>query len=159
MINPTPKEKWISWVITSDLKMWHSGTARNYGNMIKIKHEINASDQIASFYPKEGDQPQILKPKLIVKIDWYKTIDSTPAPTSSPTPSPTMTPTYTPLPTIPTTTPAPTIPTDSPKPTQPQQNPNLLMTTVITALLIVAAIITLHFRNGLKGKRGRRDRK
>ncbi|MGQ9543120.1 MAG: DNRLRE domain-containing protein [Candidatus Bathyarchaeia archaeon] len=91
-VNPTPGVGWICWDITSDLQLWHSGAARNFGTMIKIRHERNATDQVASFYPKEALQAQHLKPKLTVRIDWYKSI-----PTQQlQTPTPTETPRYTP---------------------------------------------------------------
>lgn len=148
-INPAPREAWISWDITNDLSMWHSGAAANYGSMIKIKHEMNATDQLASFYPKEANQPQSLKPKLQVKVDWRQPI--TPAP--SPTPSPTQPPTPSPLPTSPSpTTPStPTnTPTQTPKP-ETQVALNFLMPAAILVLAIVGGGI-LAFRRSRRGK-------
>jgi hypothetical protein len=52
-INPTPSTGWISWDITEDVKAWHSGSSPNYGTMLKIKFERNASDEVAAFYPRE----------------------------------------------------------------------------------------------------------
>ena len=92
-IPSSPSVSWICWEITEDVKMWHSGAAHNYGTMIRIKNEINASDQVASFHPSETLQEKPLTPKLIIKIDWNKEIETktttdTPPPTkeqSSPT--------------------------------------------------------------------------
>jgi hypothetical protein len=108
-VNPTPRECWVCWDITKDLQMWHSGEARNFGTMIKISQERNATDQVASFYPKEALQAQHLKPKITVRIDWYKPIPQqqtetpsipTKTPESKPStkeaPKPTFSPTYTP---------------------------------------------------------------
>jgi hypothetical protein len=104
-IQPTTSTKWICWDVTEDVKMWHSGLADNYGTMIKIKDEVNASDQVASFYPSEALQQEQLKPKLTIKIDWYKEIESKPT-TDIPSPTkeqpsttekqPTISPTHSP---------------------------------------------------------------
>ncbi|MEM2983090.1 MAG: DNRLRE domain-containing protein, partial [Candidatus Bathyarchaeia archaeon] len=108
-IDPTIREGWVCWDITKDLQMWHSGAAQNFGTMIKIRHERNATDQVASFYPKEALQAQYLKPKITVRIEWYKPVPQqqteTPAtPTKTPeskpqtqeAPKPPLSPTYTP---------------------------------------------------------------
>jgi hypothetical protein len=68
--------KWICWEITEDVRIWHVGKENNYGTMIKIKNEVNASDQVASFYPSETKQEKQLTPKLIIKIDWHEEIQS-----------------------------------------------------------------------------------
>ncbi len=75
-IQSGPSPKWVCWEITEDVRKWHAGTASNYGTMIKIKNEINASDQVASFYPSETTQEKELAPKLKIKIDWHKEIVS-----------------------------------------------------------------------------------
>lgn len=104
-IQPTPSAKWICWEITEDVRMWHSGAAHNYGTMIRIKNEVNASDQVASFYPSETLQEKQLAPKLTIKIDWHKEIESK---TTTDMPSPTKE-------QLSTTEKQPTIsPTDSP---------------------------------------------
>ncbi|MGB6681801.1 MAG: DNRLRE domain-containing protein [Candidatus Bathyarchaeia archaeon] len=104
-IQPTPSAKWICWEITEDVRMWHSGAAHNYGTMIRIKNEVNASDQVASFYPSETLQENQLAPKLTIKIDWHKEIESK---TTTDMPSPTKE-------QLSTTEKQPTIsPTDSP---------------------------------------------
>jgi len=104
-IQPTPSAKWICWEITEDVRMWHSGAANNYGTMIRIKNEVNASDQVASFYPSETLQEKQLAPKLTIKIDWHKEIESK---TTTDMPSPTKE-------QLSTTEKQPTIsPTDSP---------------------------------------------
>lgn len=159
MINPTPTGTWVCWEITSDLKMWHLEPTKNYG-MIKIKHEMNASDQLASFYPKESTQPQGLKPKLIVRVDWHKPIDSTPSPTPSPT--------ETSMPATPSTSPIETPPQTSPYPppsvTPPQTSTNTLenlqpghqqtnnaqMATMILVLLVVTGGAVLVLRRNRK---------
>lgn len=104
-IQPTLSGKWICWEVTEDVRMWHSRSANNYGTMIKIKNEVNASDQVASFYPSEALQQEQLKPKLTIKIDWHKEIESKPT-TDIPSPTkeqtsttekqPTITPTHSP---------------------------------------------------------------
>ena len=85
-IQPLPSAKWICWEITEDVRTWHSGAAHNYGTMIRIKNEVNASDQVASFYPSETLQEKQLAPKLTIKIDWHKEIESK---TTTDMPSPT----------------------------------------------------------------------
>ena len=75
-IQSGPSPKWVCWEITEDVRKWHARTASNYGTMIKIKNEINASDQVASFYPSETTQEKELAPKLTIKIDWNKEIES-----------------------------------------------------------------------------------
>ncbi len=85
-IQALPSEKWICWEITEDVRTWHSGAAHNYGTMIRIKNEVNASDQVASFYPSETLQEKQLAPKLTIKIDWHKEIESK---TTTDIPSPT----------------------------------------------------------------------
>ena len=85
-IQPLPSEKWICWEITEDVRTWHSGAAHNYGTMIRIKNEVNASDQVASFYPSETLQENQLTPKLTIRIDWDKEIESK---TTTDIPSPT----------------------------------------------------------------------
>jgi len=67
-INPTPSTGWISWDITEDAKAWHSGSSPNYGTMLKIKFERNASDEVAAFYPREIGYAD-LKPKLEVTLE------------------------------------------------------------------------------------------
>jgi hypothetical protein len=85
-IQALPSEKWICWEITEDVRTWHSGAAHNYGTMIRIKNEVNASDQVASFYPSETLQENQLTPKLTIRIDWDKEIESK---TTTDIPSPT----------------------------------------------------------------------
>jgi len=147
-INPTPGEAWVCWDITSDLGMWHSGAAASYGSMIKIRNEMNASDQLASFYPKEANQPQDLKPKLLIRVDWHQPI------VPSLTPTPTQTPPTTPA----TTSPAPTtpatptsIPTQSPKP-EPQGASSFLAPATILALAVAGVGAILAFR--MRRRRG-----
>lgn len=147
-INPTPKEAWICWGVTDDLRMWHSGSAENYGMMMKIKNEINASDQLASFYPREGNQPADLKPKLVIKVDWHTPLTTT----SSPTLTPKETPNQTPMPTSPTTTMMPTSIYTTKEPLKPQQNSNLLTLVVILILASIAGGTMLVLRKSLRRK-------
>ena len=67
-VNPTPSTGWISWDITEDVKAWHSGRSPNYGTMLKIKFERNASDEVAAFYPREIRYTD-LRPKLEVTLE------------------------------------------------------------------------------------------
>jgi len=67
-INPTPSIGWISWDITEDVKAWYSGSSPNYGTMLKIKTERNASDEVAAFYPREIRYTD-LKPKLEITLE------------------------------------------------------------------------------------------
>jgi len=67
-INPTPSTGWISWDITEDVKAWYSGSFPNYGTMLKINFERNASDEVAAFYPREISF-QDLRPKLEVTFE------------------------------------------------------------------------------------------
>jgi hypothetical protein len=147
-INPTPSEAWICWDITNDLKMWQSGAAENYGTMIKITHEVNASDQLASFYPRQGNQSPRLKPKLLVRIDWYKPITSP----STPSPSPTETPTQTKPPTqiLPTNSnnSTTTLSNSIPEQTCATQSPATLASiTFMLMILIAGAVLILKKRS------------
>jgi hypothetical protein len=45
--------RWISWNVTKAAKDWHSNKSSNHGLMIKINKEMNATDEVASFRPKE----------------------------------------------------------------------------------------------------------
>jgi len=67
-INPTPSTGWISWDITEDVKAWYSGSSPNYGTMLKIKFETNASGEVAAFYPREISYPDF-RPKLEVTLE------------------------------------------------------------------------------------------
>jgi len=67
-INPTPSTGWISWDITEDVKAWYSGSFPNYGTMLKIKFERNASDEVAAFCPREIRDAD-LRPKLEVTLE------------------------------------------------------------------------------------------
>ena len=67
-INPTPSTGWISWDITEDVKAWHSDSSPNYGTMLKIKLERNASDEVAAFYPREIGYID-LRPKLEITLE------------------------------------------------------------------------------------------
>ena len=67
-INATPSTGWISWDITEDIKAWYSGSAPNYGTMLKMKFERNASDEVAAFYPREIRYAD-LRPKLEVTLE------------------------------------------------------------------------------------------
>jgi len=134
-INPKPTETWICWEITRDLKMWHSEPTKNYGMMMKIKQEMNASGQLASFYPKESTQPQELKPKLVVRVDWHEPIGSTP-----PTPSPRETPTHTPAYTPPPTTAQPTQTKNATQPAESKSGTTVDSTELLSVLLLAAII-------------------
>jgi hypothetical protein len=134
-INPKPTETWICWETTRDLKMWHSEPTKNYGMMMKIKQEMNASGQLASFYPKESTQPQELKPKLVVRVDWHEPIGSTP-----PTPSPRETPTHTPAYTPPPTTAQPTQTKNATQPAESKSGTTVDSTELLSVLLLAAII-------------------
>jgi len=67
-INPTPSTGWISWDITEDVKAWYSGRSPNYGTMLRINFERNASDEVAAFYPREIRYPD-LRPNLEVTLE------------------------------------------------------------------------------------------
>jgi len=156
-INPKPTETWICWEITNDLGTWHSEPTKNHGMMIKIKHEMNASDQLASFYPRESTQSQELKPKLVVRVDWHEPIDPT-APTTSPKETPAHTPTST---SPPTTT---TQPTQTENPTQPAVSkpgttvdPTVLFSVLFLAATLGGAILAL--RRILKQRSSHRQEK
>jgi len=67
-ISSAQSASWISWDITEDVKAWYSGNAQNYGTLLKIKFERNASDEVAAFYPREIRYPD-LRPKLEVTFE------------------------------------------------------------------------------------------
>ncbi|MCJ7760888.1 DNRLRE domain-containing protein [Candidatus Bathyarchaeota archaeon] len=150
IIRPTPIEAWVCWDITSDLKMWHSRTANNYGTMIKIKNEINASDQLASYYPKQALQPDERKPKLVVRVDWYKPITTaSPTASSSPTSEP-STSTQSPKPTSTVPPPANDGPKQSPE-VGDHTNPTLIIqTSILVSAAVVGVILILHIRSKRK---------
>lgn len=150
-INPTPSQAWVCWDITSDLKIWHSGQAKNYGTMIKIKRETNASDQTASFNPRETLGSEELRPKLVIKIDWYKPIVSSPSPTPSPTENPTNTPPSTSSPTATPTTSAKT-PTPHPR-SEYQTIPSATSLAGIITFAVLVGIVALALKKHLKQKR------
>ncbi|GEM_PF-1835369 len=154
-INPTPTEAWVCWEIISDLKMWHSKAAENYGTMIKIKHETNASDQVASFLPKEALRHQELRPKLLVRVDWHEPITPTPSPTHPPTETPTYTP---PSPPPATTTPPTTInpPTPTPRPETPTFSP--LVPVTIIGLITLASGLFLISRKRARNTHSKKNR-
>lgn len=62
-------DRWISWNITEAAKAWHSNQYENYGLMIKINEERNATDELASFCPKENLKGPEFGPKLEVTVE------------------------------------------------------------------------------------------
>jgi hypothetical protein len=150
IIRPTPTEAWVFWDITSDLKTWHSRTENNYGTMIKIKNEVNASDQVASFYPKQALQPDERKPKLVVKVDWHEPI-TTASPTTSVSPtSEPSTSTQSPKPTSPIPPPSNDGPKQSPE-VGDHTNPTLIIqTSILVSVAVVGVILILHKRSKRK---------
>jgi len=150
IIRPTPTEAWVFWDITSDLKTWHSRTANNYGTMIKIKNEINASDQLASFYPKQALQPDERKPKLVVIVDWYEPI-TTASPTASVSPtSEPSTSTQSPKPTSPVPPPANDSPKRSPEVGDQTNTTRIIQTSILVSVAVVGIILILHKRSKRK---------
>jgi hypothetical protein len=150
IIRPTPTEAWVFWDITSDLKTWHSRTESNYGTMLKIKNEVNASDQVASFYPKQALQPDERKPKLVVRVDWHEPI-TTASPTTSVSPtSEPSTSTQSPKPTSPIPPPANDGPKQSPE-VGDHTNPTLIIqTSILVSVAVVGVILILHKRSKRK---------
>lgn len=156
-IQPAPSAKWICWEITEDVRMWHSGAAHNYGTMIRIKNEVNASDQVASFYPSETLQEKKLTPKLTIKIDWHKQINTTSTLTTSSTPttSPTQTPpltefskTHTQTSTVNST---PTMQTTSPKHLE-LKSPALIL--ILVAIISISILVVRRsYRANVHSKR------
>lgn len=67
LINAT-SDVWINWDITEAVKAWHSHKTENYGIMIKIENERNATDENAAFHPKEASSDG-LRPKLVIHLD------------------------------------------------------------------------------------------
>jgi hypothetical protein len=59
---------WINWDITEAVRAWYSHTTENYGLMIKIANERNATDENAAFHPKEAFSAE-LRPKLVIHLD------------------------------------------------------------------------------------------
>jgi hypothetical protein len=58
----------VEWDITSDVKAWYSGEARNYGTMIKVAKEERVRDASSGFWSREypvGSHEE-WKPRLIV---------------------------------------------------------------------------------------------
>jgi hypothetical protein len=149
-INPTPREGWVCWTITDDLKLWHSEPTRNYGMMIKIKHEVNASDQVASFYPRESRQPQELKPKLVVRVDWHQPLESSPSPVPQQEETPLHEPSTAPTTTAPATIPAePTRKEEVPTPGTPTHS---FMLGIVSILVIVGCLAFALKRHAIPRK-------
>ncbi len=67
LINST-SDVWINWDITEAVKAWYSHKTENYGLMIKIENERNATDENAAFHPKEAFSAE-LRPKLVIHLD------------------------------------------------------------------------------------------
>ena len=143
-IQSGPSPKWVCWVITEDVRKWHAGTASNYGTMIKIKNEINASDQVASFYPSETTQEKELAPKLKIKIDWHKEIVSNTTTTSPKKEQTSTTTKSTDLPSSPSTN---VTKTDIENDHKNNQNQKIdYLPTIAFILVILTAVILIIFR-------------
>ena len=69
--------RWISWNVTKAIENWHLGKYDNHGLMIKIDNEMKASDEIASFYPKEKGEE--FAPKLEIIVEGETEIPEMPA--------------------------------------------------------------------------------
>ncbi len=61
--------RWISWNVTKAIEGWHSGKYDDYGLMIKINKEMNISDEIATFYPKENLKGEEFAPRLEIIVE------------------------------------------------------------------------------------------
>ena len=57
----------VEWDITSDVKAWYNGEARNYGTMIKAVKEEHARDASSGFWSREYPVKE-LKPRLIIVL-------------------------------------------------------------------------------------------
>jgi hypothetical protein len=60
----------VKWDITSDVRAWYSGQARNYGTMIKVQKEEHAIDASSGFYSREypGGTHEEWSPKLVIHL-------------------------------------------------------------------------------------------
>jgi len=67
LINST-SDIWINLDITEAVRAWHSQKTENFGLMIKIENERNATDENAAFHPKEASLAE-LRPKLVIHLD------------------------------------------------------------------------------------------
>ncbi|MCW3975448.1 MAG: DNRLRE domain-containing protein [Candidatus Bathyarchaeota archaeon] len=61
--------RWISWNVTKAMEGWHLGKYDDHGLMIKINKEMNVSDEIVSFYPKENVAGEEFAPKLEIIVE------------------------------------------------------------------------------------------
>jgi len=61
----------VTWDITSDVRAWYSGQARNCGVMIKVQKEERAVDASSGFYSREYpvDTHEEWRPKLILSLE------------------------------------------------------------------------------------------
>ena len=64
---PNRTEVAVEWDITSDVKAWYSGEARNYGTMIKAVKEEHARDASSGFWSREYPFEE-WKPRLLVVV-------------------------------------------------------------------------------------------
>ncbi len=71
-------DRWISWNVTKVVESWHMSKYENYGLMIKANQERNATDELASFYPKENLVGAEFSPKLEIIVEGEKVIPEIP---------------------------------------------------------------------------------
>jgi len=67
VVAPPRREVAVDWDITSDVKAWYSGEARNYGTVIKVASEGHVRDASSGFWSREYPVDE-WKPRLIVVL-------------------------------------------------------------------------------------------
>jgi hypothetical protein len=75
-VAPPQTEVAVEWDITSDVKAWYTGEAPNYGTMIKVAKEEQASEASSGFWSREypvGPHEQ-WRPRLVVAIQGEPTM-------------------------------------------------------------------------------------
>jgi hypothetical protein len=63
----------VEWDLTSDVRAWYLGSARNYGTMIKAAIEERVRDASSGFFSREYPYEE-LKPRLIVRLAGNPTV-------------------------------------------------------------------------------------
>jgi len=67
-IAPNQEEVAVEWDITTDVKAWHTGQARNFGTMIKVANEEHMQEASSGFWSREYpvDSHEEWKPRLVI---------------------------------------------------------------------------------------------
>ena len=65
VIAPNQREVAVEWEITTDVRAWYKGEARNFGTMIKVVEEEHVQDASSGFWSREYPVEE-WKPRLVI---------------------------------------------------------------------------------------------